>query len=64
MPSKHELIERIREFNRSVNVRWLERFEPQALVDYAEHLQLLVEPRGRDSVWRRRGDTAAVVGME
>lgn len=64
MPTKNELIARIREINRSVNIRWLEAFDPKALVDYCEHLQLLVEPRGRASVWRRRGDTAAVVGME
>lgn len=62
MPSKNEIIDRIRQINRSADPQWLERFEDNALFDYLEHLQLLMEPRGRQSVWRRRNDAGAVVG--
>jgi hypothetical protein len=62
MPSKNELIDRIRQINRSADPRWLERFEDAALFDYLEHLQLLMEPRGGQSVWHRRNDAAAVIG--
>lgn len=62
MPSKNEIIDRIRQINRSADRIWLERFEDRALYDYLEHLQLLMEPRGRQSVWRRRSEDAAVVG--
>jgi len=60
MPSKNEIIERIRQINRSADQDWLARFDDQKLHDYLEHLQLLMEPRGRKSVWRRRGDSPAV----
>lgn len=62
MPSKSELIDRIRQINQSADGCWLETFDQRALNDYLDHLQLVTEPRGRSSVWRRRGDTAAVVG--
>jgi hypothetical protein len=61
MPSKHELIDRIRQINRSADTRWLEAFDQSALFNYFEHLQVLMEPRGRSSVWRRRPETPAVV---
>lgn len=61
MPSKNELIDRIRQINRSADRGWLERFDDRSLVDYLEHLQLLMEPRGRRSVWRRRGESTAAV---
>lgn len=60
MPTKHELIDRIRQINRSADQTWLARFDDQKLNDYLEHLQLLMEPRGRHSVWRRRGDSPAI----
>lgn len=63
MPSKNELIDRIRQINQSADGRWLESFDQQALFDYFEHLQILAEPRGRSSVWRRRGDTTAIVAL-
>ncbi|MDZ4831106.1 MAG: hypothetical protein SGJ09_13035 [Phycisphaerae bacterium] len=62
MPNKNELIDRIRQINLSADGRWLEAFDQRALMDYLEHLQVVMEPRGRNSIWRRRGDTAAVVG--
>ncbi len=61
MPSKHELIDRIRQINRSADTRWLEAFDQSALFNYFEHLQVLMEPRGRSSIWRRRAETPAVV---
>jgi hypothetical protein len=60
MGSKDDLITRIREINRSADGRWLATFEAEALFEYWEHLQLLLEPRGRSSVWRRRGSTPAM----
>ncbi|MBL9119818.1 MAG: hypothetical protein JNL80_07890 [Phycisphaerae bacterium] len=62
MPSKNELIDSIRQINRSADPQWLERFEDRALFDYLEHLQILMEPRGRQSIWRRRTEMGAVVG--
>lgn len=63
MPSKHEIIDRIRQINRTADPQWLERFDDSSLFDYLEHLQLLMEPRGRTSVWRRRGESAAAVAL-
>lgn len=63
MPSKSELIDRIRQLNLSADGRWLDAFDQQALFDYWEHLQLIVEPRGPRSTWRRRGDTTAIFAM-
>jgi hypothetical protein len=63
MPSKNELIDRIRQINRTADPQWLERFDDSSLVDYLEHLQLLMEPRGRTSVWRRRAESRAAVAL-
>lgn len=41
-----ELIERIREFNRSADPDWLEGFSVPQLRDYLERLEWAAEPRG------------------
>ncbi len=41
-----ELIERIREFNRSADPDWLESFSVPQLREYLERLEWASEPRG------------------
>jgi hypothetical protein len=41
-----ELIERIREFNRSADPTWLEGFSVPQLREYLERLEWASEPRG------------------
>lgn len=41
-----ELIERIREYNRSADPGWLEGFSVQDLREYLDRLEWAAEPRG------------------
>jgi hypothetical protein len=61
MESKSQVIDSILQLNPSAKQEWLERFDVSALRRYLDHLQLALEPRGRDSVWQRDGETPAVV---
>ncbi len=59
--SKHQIIEAIRQHNRSATEEFLALFDEQALQSYLRRLTTLLGHRGRDSVWVRQGDTPAVV---
>ena len=59
--NKQQLIEHIRERNRSVSDAYLVRFNEQALQSYLDRLTHVVGHRGRDSRWVRQGDGPAVV---
>ncbi|MHB1157946.1 MAG: peptidoglycan binding domain-containing protein [Phycisphaerales bacterium] len=59
--SKQQLIEAIRQFNRSVTQEFLITFNEEALNQYLHHLKYRVEPRNPQNVWVRAGDTAAIV---
>lgn len=61
MLSKSQLIEAIRQINQSARPDWLGLFDVSALKRYFEHLQWQLEPRGRNSIWVRDGDTPAVL---
>jgi hypothetical protein len=61
MLNKQQIIDRIREVNRSAAAEWLARFTDAQLRTYLEHLQLTLEPRGRSSRWLRPGDSPPVV---
>lgn len=61
MLTKAQLIEAIHQINHSARAEWLSLFEAGALRRYFEHLQWQLEPRGRDSVWVREGDTPAIL---
>ena len=62
--SKHELIERIRQINRSAPTDFLVHFEPKALEDYLSRLSLPLHGRGPRSVWVRTGNHPAVCTRE
>lgn len=59
--NKNQIINAIQQINHSVDTRWLSSFNEPKLRAYLEHLQLTIEPRGRHSIWRRTGDTPAVM---
>lgn len=61
MLTKDQLIQGIRQINRSARQDWLMHFDPNALRRYLDHLHRTLEPRGGHSVWVRPGETAAVV---
>lgn len=61
MVSKTKLIDEIQTINPSAERDWLLVFDQNALKSYLDHLQLTLEPRGRNSVWRRTHETAAIV---
>ena len=61
MLDKMQIIEAIRQINRSAKLEWLGRFDAVALRRYLEHLQLTEEPRGRNSRWIRRDDSPAIM---
>jgi len=57
--SKHQLIEQIRQLNRSAAEDFLVHFNEQALENYLKRLALAREGRGPTSRWVRPGDIAA-----
>jgi len=59
--SKTQLIEAIREQNRSASPDFLTRFDEAALNSYLDHLNYRHGPRGEQSVWVRPKDTPAIV---
>ncbi len=59
--SKSEVIEQIRQLNRSAAPDFLVSFRPQALEEYLRRLSLARSGRGRASVWVRPGDCSASV---
>jgi hypothetical protein len=59
--SKQQLIEAIREHNRSASDDFLVSFDETALTNYLNHLQFKTSPRGVNSRWIRTGETPAVV---
>ena len=59
--SKQQLIEAIRNHNKSASVDFLYDFTETDLIKYLHHLRYINRPRGKYSVWVRPGDTAAIV---
>jgi hypothetical protein len=59
--SKHQLIEQIRQLNRSAAETFLVHFNEQALENYLKRLSLARDGRGRTSRWVRPGDMAATM---
>lgn len=59
--SKSQLIEGIQQINQSAHHDWLSLFDVSALKRYLDHLHWQLEPRGRQSVWIRDGDTPAIL---
>ncbi len=59
--TKARIIDAILHLNRSARRPWLEAFAAPALRQYLDHLEITLEPRDRESVWIRTGDTPAVV---
>ena len=61
MLSKAQIIDAIQQRNRSARREWLDMFATSALRRYLDHLQLTLEPRGRNSRWIRAAETPAIV---
>ncbi len=61
MISKTRIISAILQLNRSAQTDWLSKFTTPALRRYLDHLEVTLEPRGRESVWIRSAETPAVV---
>jgi hypothetical protein len=59
--SKQQMIEAIRQHNRSAGSDFLLGFNERALDSYLRRLTTVQGVRGRQSVWVREGDTPAVV---
>ncbi len=59
--SKLQIIEAIRNRNRTANQEFLISFDERALANYLERLTTINGQRGRGSRWVRQGDTPAVV---
>ena len=57
--SREQLVGQIIAMNPSATATFLERFAPEALTRYLDHLTAAATPRG--SSWIRPGDTPAVV---
>ena len=58
---KLQIIEAIRKQNQSAAVTFLSGFDEGSLTTYLKRLQLTDHPRGRQSVWVRRGPSPAVI---
>lgn len=59
--SKSQLIDAIREQNRTATAEFLAVFDEDALSNYLNHLNYRHGPRGSQAVWVRPKDTAAIV---
>jgi len=59
--SKQQIIDAIREHNRSAGQEFLIRFNEVALQTYLQRLTRVSGHRGRGSVWVRSGETAAAM---
>ena len=59
--SKQQLIDAIRNHNRSAQDAFLVTFDQQVLETYLRRLQTVQGKRGAGSVWVRPGDSPAVV---
>ncbi|MEM7228829.1 MAG: hypothetical protein AAF432_08445 [Planctomycetota bacterium] len=59
MLTKTQVIARIQTLNATADGTWLDQFSSDALRQYLAHLEVAREPRG--SVWRRSGDSPAVM---
>lgn len=59
--SKQQMIEQIRERNRSASNDFLVKFDEEALQNYLQRLTTLQGHRGRSSVWVRKGIAPASV---
>lgn len=59
--SKHQMIETIREHNRTAATDFLMSFKEDQLIRYLRRLTDVAGHRGRTSVWVREGETPAIV---
>ncbi len=59
--SKNEMIEAIRQRNRSAEPEFLLSFDEQTLASYLRRLTHLADHRGRDSGWVRESSSRAIV---
>jgi len=59
--SKHQMIEAIRQRNRSAEEEFLLSFDERTLETYLNRLTRLSDRRGRESVWVRQSTSRSVV---
>ncbi|MEO1584445.1 MAG: hypothetical protein AAFR96_07730 [Planctomycetota bacterium] len=58
---RETLIDRIIELNPTATAAFLGQFTSEQLALYLDHLLIGQQPRGRDAVWQRSGETPAIV---
>jgi hypothetical protein len=58
--SKHQMIDEIRQLNRSASPDFLQRFDDETLGDYLRRLTRLHGHRGRETSWVRETPHPAV----
>jgi len=63
MLTKPQIIERIRDVNRSAGRDWLEAFTDDQLHRYLQHLLLADQPRDGRSRWIHEGEIPAVIAL-
>ena len=59
--SKQQMIDLIRQRNRSASSEFLVKFDEEALQTYLQRLTTLQDHRGRASVWVRQGIAPATI---
>lgn len=59
-----QLIEQIMRLNPTASSTYLQQFGRLELAHYLEHLLACERPRGRDAIWERRHETAAILMAE
>lgn len=64
VPSRSQVMLQILELNPSATPSFLMRFDLAHLAEYLDHLSLGLSPRGKESVWVRRGLTRAICSCE
>jgi len=59
--TREQVVTRIIEINPTATRQFLDQFGKEALGRYLNHLVSASEPRGREAVWERPGDSPAIM---
>jgi hypothetical protein len=62
--TREQVVDRIITINPTATAQFLERFKPESLEKYLDHLVVASGPRGGHSRWMRPGDSPAIVTRE
>lgn len=62
--TREQVVDRIIHINPTATAAFLSRFNHESLGKYLDHLVVASGPRGPQSVWRRPGDSPAILARE